>query len=102
VTDITTWQADVLKSLGHPTRVKIIDLLRGGERCVCELMAELGLEQSNVSQHLGILKKAGLVACRKDGLRVMYWITDPRVIEVIDLVHAMLVARARKTLAVLT
>jgi len=77
------------------------ELLRGGERCVCELIAALGLEQSNVSQHLGILRKAGLVACRKDGLRVMYRLTDPRVIEVTDLVRAMLVARAKK-LAVLT
>ncbi|HAG06589.1 MAG TPA: ArsR family transcriptional regulator [Peptococcaceae bacterium] len=94
-------QAEVLKSLGHPTRLKIIELLRGGERCVCELIAALGLEQSNVSQHLGILRKAGLVACRKDGLRVMYRLTDPRVIEVTDLVRAMLVARAKK-LTVLT
>ncbi|KUK40593.1 MAG: Regulatory protein, ArsR [Clostridia bacterium 62_21] len=99
--DITALQAEVLKSLGHPTRLKIIELLRGGERCVCELIAALGLEQSNVSQHLGILRKAGLVACRKDGLRVMYRLTDPRVIEVTDLVRAMLVARAKK-LTVLT
>lgn len=101
-TDLTTFQAEVLKTLGHPTRVRIVELLREGERCVCEIMAELGLEQSNVSQHLAILKRAGLVASRKDGLRVLYWLTDPRVVEVIDLVRDMLVARARKTLAALS
>ncbi|MEW5761797.1 MAG: metalloregulator ArsR/SmtB family transcription factor [Bacillota bacterium] len=101
MTDLTALQAAILKSLGHPTRVKLVELLRGGERCVCELIAELGLEQSNVSQHLGILKHAGLVASRKDGLRVMYRLTDPRVIELLDLARDLIAARVKKTLAAL-
>ncbi len=77
--------ADFFKSIAHPTRLQILELLRPGERCVCEIFPALEMEQSNVSRHLSILKKAGLVHSRKEGLRVIYWISDPRIDEILNL-----------------
>jgi DNA-binding transcriptional ArsR family regulator len=77
-------QAELLKALAHPVRLQILDILRGGEQCVCHLEAVLGLRQAYVSQQLMTLRKAGLVADRKDGLRVYYRITDRAVFRVLD------------------
>ncbi|RQD78047.1 MAG: ArsR family transcriptional regulator, partial [Candidatus Syntrophonatronum acetioxidans] len=54
-------KADYFKALSHPTRIKILELLREGELCVCDILEELKLEQSNVSQHLAILRKQGIL-----------------------------------------
>lgn len=79
-------QAEVLRALGHQVRIEILELLRGGELCVCEMEPALGLRQPNISQHLASLRAAGLVATRRDGVRAMYRVVDPAVYEVIDLV----------------
>lgn len=76
--------AELFKALAHPARVEIIDFLRNGEQCVCDIIARLEMEQSNVSQHLAVLKKQYLVTSRKDGLRVMYRLSHPEVIDLID------------------
>ena len=76
--------ADFFKALAHPTRLQILELLRPGERCVCEIFPALEMEQSNVSRHLSVLKKAGLVQSRKDGLRVIYWISDYRIVDILN------------------
>ncbi len=72
------YQAEMLKALAHPTRLQIMELLKEGELCVCKIVPELQMGQSNVSRHLNILKKEGLLTSRKDGLKVFYRITDPR------------------------
>jgi DNA-binding transcriptional ArsR family regulator len=77
-------QARMVKALAHPTRLKILDLLGGGERCACEFGPLLELGQANVSQHLGILRKAHLVSTRRDGTRIMYSLSDERTPEVLD------------------
>jgi len=74
-----------LQTLCHPARLMILDVLRHGERCVCDFGPILGLRQSNISQHLSLLRAANLVACRRDGKRVMYRIINPTVLEIIDL-----------------
>ena len=79
-------QAEVLRALGHPVRLEILELLRGGELCVCEMEPALGIRQPNISQHLAALRAADLVATRRDGVRVMYRIVDPTLFQVIDLV----------------
>ncbi|SDF01750.1 ArsR/SmtB family transcription factor [Sporolituus thermophilus] len=76
--------AELFKTLGHPVRVKILQMLAAGERCVCEMIDEIDIEQSNFSQHLGILKKQGLLDSRKDGQRVIYWLAYPSVIQLLD------------------
>ena len=78
-------QADFMKALSHPTRLQIIELLRYGEKCVCEIFPALDLGQTNVSRHLAILKREGLVQSRKDGLKVIYWTADQRIYEILDL-----------------
>ncbi len=59
--------AEVFKALGHPARLRMVHSLAGGERCVCELQELVGLDMSTVSRHLAVLKKAGVLASRKQG-----------------------------------
>jgi ArsR family transcriptional regulator len=64
-------KAEVIQAAGHPIRLAIIDFLKGGEQCVCDIATHVGAQRSNVSRHLGVMLKAGIVDCRKDGLRMM-------------------------------
>ena len=82
-------QAEILKALAHPVRLKILDILRDGERCVCHIEAVLQLRQAYISQQLMILRRVGLVADRKDGLRVYYRITDRSIFRVLDPARSM-------------
>jgi ArsR family transcriptional regulator len=72
-------KADLLKALGQPTRLKILELLAEGERCVCEIFPAIRSEQSNVSKHLGFLRSQGIVIADRRGMRVFYRLADPRV-----------------------
>jgi len=74
--DLLTKIADVLKAMADPTRLKILHSLHGGERCVSDILASVGGSQANISKHLSVLKRAGLVDCRRDGLNVYYRIID--------------------------
>jgi ArsR family transcriptional regulator len=82
-------QAEILKALAHPVRLQILDILRDGEQCVCHIEAALKFRQAYISQQLMILRKVGLVADRKDGLRVYYRLTDRAVLKVLDPARAM-------------
>jgi len=82
-------QAELLKALAHPVRLKILDILRDDERCVCHIEAVLKLRQAYISQQLMTLRKVGLVADRKDGLRVYYHITDRSIFRVLDPARSM-------------
>jgi DNA-binding transcriptional ArsR family regulator len=64
------------KALAHPIRLQILDMLRGGEICVCHMEASLGKRQAYISQQLIVLRDAGLVQSRKDGLSVYYRLVD--------------------------
>jgi len=97
-------QAETIKALAHPTRIAILELLRQGETCVCEMCPDLGLAQANVSQHLAILRACNLVATRRDGVRILYRVSDERVFEILELMGAIVydqLNNARKALAVL-
>ncbi len=87
---IHTLQADTLKAIAHPTRIEILHQLKEGERCVCEIFPALNIEQPNVSRHLSILKKEGIVSSRKEGLKVIYRVNDQRIFEILNLVTEML------------
>jgi ArsR family transcriptional regulator len=67
---------EVYKALAHPARLRILAMLRGGELCVCQITAVLGLATSTVSAHLSELRRAGLVAERKDGRWVAYRLAE--------------------------
>lgn len=65
-------QARLLHAVAHPIRVAVVDLLKDGERCVCEIAEQVGSERSNVSRHLTVMHKAGVLQSRKEGLMVYY------------------------------
>jgi ArsR family transcriptional regulator len=77
-------KAKIFNALSDPTRLEILEFLRAGEKCVCEIVPYVGLIQPVVSRHLKILKDCGLVRDRKDGTRRLYSITEPKVFEIID------------------
>ena len=68
--------AEVLKAMADPTRLKILHSLQQGERCVSDILEVVGGSQANVSKHLSVLRRAGLVESRRDGLNVFYEISD--------------------------
>jgi DNA-binding transcriptional ArsR family regulator len=74
-------ETEVIKSLGDPTRLKIIHLLSYGELCVCEIFSALEKPQPTISHHLNILKKAGLVKWRKEGVWIHYSLFNPKIID---------------------
>lgn len=83
-------KAEFFRVLGHPARVRILQLLREGEMTVGALQAELGLDSSGTSQHLAALRKQGLVAARKDGTSVYYSIKDERTLALLKLVREII------------
>ncbi len=85
----THYLADVLKSLAQPTRLKIIDFLRDGERCVCEIFPAIEEEQSNTSRHLAYMQTHGILTRRKDGVKIYYAVKHPEVFAIIDLATAV-------------
>ena len=80
----TSYQADVLKSIAQTTRLKIIEFLRDGERCVCEIFPAINEEQSNTSRHLAYMQTHGILSRRKDGVKIYYAVKHPEVFEIID------------------
>ena len=74
--------ADWLKAMADPTRLRILHALQQGEKCVTDLLEGMECSQANVSKHLAILRKAGLVGCRREGSSVYYRIADQAVYEI--------------------
>jgi len=85
------FKAKIFHALSDPVRLDIIDFLRGGEKCVCEIVPYVDLIQPVVSRHLKILKDCGLLKYRKEGNRRLYSITDCRIFEIVDAVGSDLV-----------
>jgi len=86
--------AQLFRILSHPARLQILDILRGGEECVCHIQAVLGKRQAYVSQQLMVLRDAGLVTDRKEGLNVFYELTEPTVTEVLAVVFGPSTSRS--------
>jgi ArsR family transcriptional regulator len=76
-------KANLFRVLGHPARVRILELLREGERSVGTLQAELELDSGGTSQHLAALKRIGLVTSRREGTSVFYSVGDERVFDLL-------------------
>lgn len=75
---------EIFKAISDPTRLKILYLLQDGELCVCEIIDVLEKPQSTISHHLNVLKKAGFIQGRKEGLWIHYQLTNPKLLELID------------------
>src|SRR5881394_2197305 len=76
-------KASLFRGLGHPARVRILELLRDGERSVGALQVELELDSSGTSQHLAALRRIGLVHARREGTNVYYRVEDERVFDLL-------------------
>lgn len=83
-------KAEFFKTLGHPARIRILEILREGECSVGGLIPQVGLESSHLSQQLGILRRANLVRTRKRGASVMYSVSDPKVFELLEVAKQIL------------
>lgn len=77
-------KARLFRVLGHPARVRILELLRDGERSVGALQAELGLDSGSTSQHLAALRGVGVVESRREGTSVFYRVDDEHVFELLE------------------
>jgi DNA-binding transcriptional ArsR family regulator len=82
-------KAEILMALAHPNRIRIIEQLRKGVMCNCELAPVLELEQSNLSRHLKILVQAGILKSWKEGLRVFFKVADERIFDIIEIAAAV-------------
>jgi ArsR family transcriptional regulator len=81
------FKAEIFQALAHPTRIAIVELLEEGELSAGALIAKLGIEQANVSQHLAILRAKQIVTNRKSGNQVFYSIRDPIISSVLELMR---------------
>lgn len=83
------FKADLFKTLGHPARIKILEILRTGERTVSELQAALEIDPSSVSQQLAVLRSRNIVEGRKVGTSVYYRVPDPAVFQLLDVARTL-------------
>jgi len=89
-------KAEILKALAQPTRLKILELLRNGERCICEIVPAINGEQSNISRHISLMQKTNLVVTRKDGVKVMVKVKDLELFNILDGVSKILKDRFKE------
>src|SRR3954447_7484805 len=88
--DIPRLKAEFFKALGHPLRIRVLELLSEHERSVSALAEEMDVEQPALSQQLGILRRAGFVVARRDGVNVIYALADPRIADLLSVSRQML------------
>ncbi|EME61675.1 transcriptional regulator [Amycolatopsis decaplanina DSM 44594] len=83
-------KAEFFKTLGHPARIRVLELLADREHAVAEMLPEVGIEPANLSQQLAVLRRAGLVTTRKDGANVIYSLPSPHVAELLAVARKIL------------
>ena len=94
-------KAEFFKTLGHPARIRILELLAERDHTVGELLPEIGLEASNLSQQLGVLRRAGVVTATKDGNAVVYSIASPVITELLAVARKALTGMLNEQVALL-
>ncbi|WP_019927462.1 helix-turn-helix transcriptional regulator [Nocardia sp. BMG111209] len=83
-------KADFFKTLGHPARIRVLELLSQRDHTVSEMLADIGVEAASLSQQLSVLRRAGLVTARREGLSVTYALTTSEVAELLAVARAIL------------
>jgi ArsR family transcriptional regulator len=83
-------KAEFFKTLGHPARIRVLELLSEREHAVAEMLPEVGIEPANLSQQLALLRHAGLVTTRREGSTVYYTLTSPHVAELLAVARRIL------------
>jgi ArsR family transcriptional regulator len=90
-------KAELFKALGHPARIRVLEVLSEGEHSVSDMQPLVGIESSHLSQQLGILRRAGLVTTRKEGASVIYSLADPALAELLDVAKRLLISSLAHT-----
>ncbi len=94
-------QAEIIKAIAHPLRIAIIDFLQTGPRCVCDIAEHVHSERSNVSRHLSVMASAGILDSQKDGLKVIYSLKTPCILNFFSCVTKCLQQQAKEQQAML-
>jgi ArsR family transcriptional regulator len=100
-TPIYKVKAEFFKTLGHPARIRVLEVLRDGEHSVSQLVPEVGIEASHLSQQLALLRRASLVQTRKEGTSVLYSVGNPEIFELLDVARRILTSSFVDTQALL-
>jgi len=83
-------QAEIAKAIAHPLRIAVVNFLKDGEQCVCDIAEHIGSERSNVSRHLSVMSNASLLEYRKEGLKVIYKLKTPCILDFFSCVSRVL------------
>jgi ArsR family transcriptional regulator len=83
-------KAEIIQAAAHPIRLAIIEYLADGEQCVCDIVKHVDAQRSNVSRHLSVMLKAGVVESRKDGLKMIYSLKTPCIVKFLGCVEQAL------------
>lgn len=94
-------KADFFRTLGHPARVRILELLKDRELTVGELQAKLQIDSSGTSQHLGAMRRQGLLESRREGTSVHYRVRDPRTFQLLETARQLISSHLEETHALL-
>ena len=89
-------QAEIAKAIAHPLRIAIIDFLKDGEQCVCDIAEFVGSERSNVSRHLAVMVNAGVLEYHKEGLKVIYRLKCPCILDFFSCIIRVLKQQAKE------
>lgn len=100
-TPVYVMKAELFKALGHPVRIRTLELLRGGAQPVSALLEEIGIEASHLSQHLAVLRRAGVVGKSRRGNAVTYTLVDDSLAAMLDSARSFLVGSLGRTTAAL-
>ncbi len=77
-------KAEMFRTLGHPVRIRVLEVLRQGEATVADIAREVGVAGSTLSQHLATLRRSGIVGSRREGSSVICHVVDPRVFQLLE------------------
>jgi ArsR family transcriptional regulator len=88
-------QAEIVKAIAHPLRIAVVDFLKDGQQCVCDIAEHIGSERSNVSRHLSVMVNAGVLEYRKEGLKVIYKLKTPCILDFFSCITRVLKEQIR-------
>ncbi len=95
-------KSEIIQAAAHPIRLAVIDYLSHGEQCVCDISEHVESQRSNVSRHLALMLKAGIVECRKDGLKMIYSLKTPCITNFLNCVENLLREKIETEVSVLS
>ncbi len=94
-------KSQIIQAVAHPIRLAIIEFLVDSEQCVCDIVDHVGAQRSNVSRHLSLMLKAGILTSRKEGLKVIYTLRTPCIVKFLGCVEDVLKQRMQSDMQIL-